>query len=43
VRTLGHFFAAICAILFVISTVAVLFLINIEANAFSAGTYKQAF
>jgi len=43
VRTLGQFFAALCAILFVISTVIVLLLINIEAKAFSSATYKQAF
>ena len=42
-RTLGQFFAAICAILFVISAVIVLLLINIEAKAFSSETYKQAF
>ena len=42
-RTLGQFFAAICAILFVISTVIVLLLINVEAKAFSSETYKQAF
>jgi hypothetical protein len=43
VRTLGQFLAAICAILFVICTVIVLLLINIEAKAFSSATYKQAF
>jgi hypothetical protein len=43
VRTLGQFFAAICAVLFVISTVLVLLLFNIEAKAFSSATYKQAF
>ena len=42
-RTLGQFFAAICAILFVISAVLVLLLFNIEAKAFSSATYKQAF
>ena len=42
-RTLGQFLGAICAILFVISTVIVLLLINIEAKAFSSATYKQAF
>ena len=42
-RTLGQFFAAICAVLFVISTVLVLLLFNIEAKAFSSATYKQAF
>jgi hypothetical protein len=43
VRTLGQFFAAVCAILFVISTGLVLLLVNVEAQAFSSGTYKQAF
>jgi hypothetical protein len=43
VRTLGQFFAAICAILFVVSTVIVLLLVNVEAKAFSSATYKQAF
>ena len=42
-RTLGQFFAIICAILFVVSAVLVLLLINIEAKAFSSDTYKQAF
>ena len=42
-RTLGQFFAAIFAILFIISAVLVLLLINIEAKAFSSATYKQAF
>ena len=42
-RTFGQFLAAICAILFVISAVAVLLFINIEAKAFSSATYKQAF
>ena len=42
-RTLGQFLAAICAILFIISTVAVLLVFNIEAKAFSSETYKQAF
>jgi hypothetical protein len=36
-------FAAICAVLFVISAVLVLLAVNIEAQAFSADTYKQAF
>jgi hypothetical protein len=35
--------AAICAILFVGSTVLVLLLFNIEQKAFSSATYKQAF
>jgi hypothetical protein len=43
VRTLGQFLAAICAILFLISTIVVLLLINVEAKAFSSATYKQAF
>jgi hypothetical protein len=43
VRTVGQFFAAICAILFVVSAVIVLLLINVEAKAFSSATYKQAF
>ena len=42
-RTLGQIFAAICVILFVVSTVIVLLLINVEAKAFSSATYKQAF
>ena len=42
-RTLGQFLAAICAILFIISTVLVLLFFNIEAKAFSSATYKQAF
>jgi hypothetical protein len=43
VRTLGQFFAGICAILLIISAVLVLLLVNIEAKAFSSATYKQAF
>jgi len=43
VRSLGQLFAAICAILFVISAVLVLLVFNIEAQAFSSRTYKQAF
>ena len=42
-RTLGQFLAALCAILFIISTIGVLLLINVEAKAFSSATYKQAF
>lgn len=42
-RTLGQLFAAICAVLFVISTVLVLILFNIERKAFLSATYKQAF
>jgi hypothetical protein len=43
VGTLGKFLAAICAVLFVISTVIVLLLFNIERKAFTSETYKQAF
>jgi hypothetical protein len=43
VETLGKFFAAICAVLFVVSAVIVLLLFNIERKAFSSETYKQAF
>jgi hypothetical protein len=43
VDTLGKFLAAICAVLFVISTVIVLLLFNVERKAFSSETYKQAF
>ena len=42
-RTLGQFLAALCAILFIISTIIVLLVVNIEAKAFSSATYKQAF
>ncbi len=35
--------AAICAVLFVISSTSVLLLLNIERKAFSSTTYKQAF
>lgn len=42
-RTIGQLFAAICAVLFVVSTVVVLLLFNIERKAFSSATYKQAF
>lgn len=42
-QTLGKMFAAICAVLFVISTVLVLLLFNIERKAFISATYKQAF
>ena len=41
--TLGKFFAAICAILFIVTSIIVLLLINIESKAFSSATYKQAF
>lgn len=42
-RTLGQFFATVCAFLFILSTVLVLLLFNIEQRAFSSATYKQAF
>ena len=42
-RTLGIFFAALCAIMFVITGVLALLFFNIERKAFSAATYKQAF
>ncbi|HLO33941.1 MAG TPA: hypothetical protein VK249_32640 [Anaerolineales bacterium] len=42
-QTLGRFFAALCAISFIISGVLVLLLFNIERKAFSSETYKQAF
>lgn len=42
-RTIEQVFAAICAVLFVISSVVVILLFNIEQKAFSAATYKQAF
>jgi hypothetical protein len=43
VQTLGKFLAALCAVLFVMSSVVVLLLFNIERKAFSSETYKQAF
>jgi hypothetical protein len=43
VQTLGKFFAALCAVLFVISSVVVLLLFNVERKAFNSVTYKQAF
>jgi hypothetical protein len=43
VQTLGKFLAVLCAVLFVMSSVAVLLLFNIERKAFSSDTYKQAF
>jgi hypothetical protein len=43
VQTLGKLLAAFCAVLFVISSVVVLLLFNIERKAFSSETYKQAF
>lgn len=42
-RTVGQMFAAICAVLFVLSMVFVLLAINLEAQAFSSAPYKQAF
>ncbi|MBN2117520.1 MAG: hypothetical protein JW730_13165 [Anaerolineales bacterium] len=42
-RFLRIFFAATCAVLFVISSVLVLLLFNIERKAFSSETYQQAF
>jgi hypothetical protein len=42
-RSLNLVFAAICAILFVISAALVLLLFNIDQKAFSSTTYKQAF
>jgi hypothetical protein len=43
VGTLGKFLASICAVLFILSSVVVLVLFNIERKAFDAATYKQAF
>lgn len=42
-RTFGQLLGAVCAILFVISSVLVLLVFNIERKAFSSATYKQAF
>ncbi len=42
-RSLRITFAALCAVVFVISSVVVLLLFNIERKAFSSATYKQAF
>lgn len=42
-RTIGQALAALCVVLFVISSVLVLILFNIEQKAFSSATYKQAF
>ena len=42
-QTIGKFLAGLCAVLFVMSSVVVLLLFNIERKAFSAETYKQAF
>jgi hypothetical protein len=43
VQTLGKFLAAVCAVLFIMSSVVVLLLFNIERKAFSSATYRQAF
>jgi hypothetical protein len=43
VRTFEKTLAAICAILFILSGVTVLFLFNIERRVFESSTYKQAF
>jgi len=43
VGTIGKFLASICAVLFIVSSVVVLLLFNIERKAFDAATYKQAF
>jgi hypothetical protein len=43
VQTLGKFLAALCAVLFIVSSVVVLLLFNIERKAFSSETYRQAF
>ena len=42
-QTLGKFLAALCAVLFIMSSVVVLLLFNIERKAFNSATYKQAF
>lgn len=42
-QTLGKFLAAVCAVLFIMTSVVVLLLFNIERTAFKAATYKQAF
>ena len=42
-QTLGKFLAAVCAVLFIMSSVVVLLLFNIERKAFSSATYRQAF
>ncbi len=41
--TLGKFLAAICAVLFIFSSVVVIVLFNIERKALDAATYKEAF
>jgi len=43
VDTLGKLLAAVCAVLFIVSSVIVLLVFNIEQKAFTADTYKQAF
>ncbi len=42
-RELFKLLAAICSVLFVIGTVVVLLLFNVERRAFASETYKQAF
>lgn len=42
-QTIRKTFAAVCAVLFVVSAVLGLLLFNIEQKAFSSATYKQAF
>lgn len=42
-RSFAQVLAAICAVFFVVSSVLVLLVFNIEAQAFSSKTYKQAF
>ena len=42
-KTLAKVLAVLCAVLFVVSGMLALTLFNIERNAFSAKTYKQAF
>ncbi len=42
-QTFGKFLAALCAVLFIMSSVVVLLLFNIERKAFNSVTYKQAF
>ena len=42
-RELLKLLAALCSVLFIITSVSALFLFNIESRAFSSATYKQAF
>lgn len=42
-RFIGQVFAVLCSVFFVISSVLVLLLFNIEQKAFLSATYKQAF